>query len=108
MVDINLQDENGHNALLLAVVAKKNALQTVQYLLVSPQMQINLTDKYWRPALTIAVECVQTYQERYDIRKLLLEHGTDANLKDHRGDTAFTLAMSTDDQRLVAQFRISE
>lgn len=86
-IDINIQDNNGETALMLAVENENNGM--VSLLANNETLDINLQDKLGDSALMIA-----TLLKNDDIVKILLDNkNINTNLQDNNGATALILAI---------------
>jgi ankyrin repeat protein len=86
LVDVNVQNEDGMTALILAVSTENE--KYIEPLLNHPGIKVNLQDKWGNTALRYAAEW-----GREKVVELLLKHpGINVNLRDERGWTAWNLA----------------
>ncbi len=90
--DVNTKDEKGE-PLLIHVINKfgEKCLETVK-LLLKYKVDVNLKRKGWDTALIKAIDSSFSEKLRYELVKLLLDHGADPNIPGFRGRTPYQYA----------------
>lgn len=95
--DVNYQDSRGYTTIMyIAQVGKRNYNLNILKLLLKKKPNLNLLEnEYDSSALMLACKFVHSEDNNYDIIKLLLENGTDVNMKGECGWTALMYICAT-------------
>ena len=97
-IDVNLQDLDGHTALIIA--ASNNFTEAVHALVERPELRINLVEKkVGRSALMYAAS-----GDHPEMAEKLLENGANPEMKDVDGNTALILAATYGCTSVVEMF----
>ena len=91
--NINFKDSQGDSPLILA--GGQEDLELMRVLLNTPNINVNIVDRYGRTALHQAI-----ISSNIEMCRLLIEYGADVNIQDNNGDTPLLKAFKVNEFNL--------